>query len=61
MDFYLKQQVKKFEIETHLENCAECRGGNDENARLKFVLKRAVEKEFAPQSLIDSIKSGIRR
>jgi len=29
--------------------------------RLKRFLKRAVEKEFAPQSLIDSIKNGIRR
>ena len=29
--------------------------------RVKRSLKRAVEKEFAPQSLIDAIKNGIRR
>lgn len=28
--------------------------------RLKRVLKRAVERDYAPQSLIDSIRAGIR-
>lgn len=32
-----------------------------DNLRLKRFLKRVVEKELAPQSLIDSIKEGIRR
>ena len=36
-------------------------GGLVDRRRLKGFLKRAVEKEFAPQSLIDSIKNGIRR
>ncbi|HEX8288864.1 MAG TPA: hypothetical protein VF556_12760 [Pyrinomonadaceae bacterium] len=61
INFYLKQQVKKIEIENHFENCAECREVSGEDARLKFLLKRAVEREFAPQSLVDSIRNGIRR
>ena len=39
------------------------RSANVESAddrRLKKAIKIAVEKEFAPQSLIDSIKSRIR-
>jgi hypothetical protein len=32
-----------------------------DNIRLKGFLKRAVEKDFAPESLINSIKIGIRR
>lgn len=31
------------------------------DVRVKRFLKRAVENDFAPQSLIDSIKNGIRR
>lgn len=31
-----------------------------ENLKLKRALKRAVEREFAPQSLIDSIRDRIR-
>ena len=32
-----------------------------DNLRLKGFLKRAVEKDFPPESLINSIKLGIRR
>lgn len=32
-----------------------------DDLRLKRFLKRAVEKDFAPQSLIDSIKTSVRR
>jgi hypothetical protein len=32
-----------------------------DHVKVTRSLKRAVEKEFAPQSLIDSIKNGIRR
>ena len=32
-----------------------------DNLRLKRFLKRAVEKDFAPESLINAIKFGIRR
>jgi hypothetical protein len=32
-----------------------------DEVRLKRAMKKAVEREFAPQSLIDSIKMGIRR
>lgn len=32
-----------------------------DNRRLKGFLKRAVENEFAPESLINSIRLGIRR
>ena len=40
---------------------ADCRRISNENRKLKNLLKRAVEREFAPQHLIDSIKIGIRR
>lgn len=61
MDKYLEKQVKKFEIEQHAEDCRDCQDVSNESRKLKTLLKRAVEKEFAPQSLIDSIKQGIRR
>ena len=32
-----------------------------DNGRLKGFLKRAVEKDFAPETLIKAIKIGIRR
>ena len=35
-------------------------GKNDDEIRLKKVLKRAVERESAPQSLIDAITNRIR-
>ena len=31
-----------------------------DDLRLKRALRRAVERDFAPQSLIDAIKKGIR-
>lgn len=50
IDFYRQKQMENFEFERHLENL-----------RLKNLLKRAVEKEFAPNSLVDAIRSQIRR
>ena len=61
MNEYLAKQVKNFEFEQHLEDCRACRDVSNESRKLKFLLKRAVEKEFAPQSLMDSIRCGIRR
>lgn len=38
----------------------ECLAAVSENLRLKKILKRAVEKDYAPFHLIDSIRSRIR-
>jgi hypothetical protein len=46
---FLKKRAEKFEE------------GDYESRKLKNLLRRAVEKEFAPQSLIDSIGQRIRR
>ena len=61
MDKYLEKQVQSFEIEPHTEDYRERQDVSNENQKLKNLLKGAVEKEFAPQSLIDSIRCGIRR
>ena len=61
MNEYLKKQVKDFEIEPRTEDCRDCQDVSNESRKLKNLLKRAVEKEFAPQSLVDSIRQGIRR
>lgn len=61
MDVYLVRRQESFEVATHLKTCSECRTVWADNLRLKGHLKRAVEKDFAPQSLIDSIKMQIRR
>lgn len=49
-----------FEIEPYsrpqTENLADVR----DNLRLKKLLKRAVERDLAPVSLIESIRAGIR-
>jgi hypothetical protein len=60
-DKYLEKQVKIFEIEPHTEDCRDCQDVSNESRKLKNLLKRAVENEFAPQSLMDSIRQGIRR
>ena len=60
-DKYLEKQIKNFEIEKHTENCRVCQDDSNESRKLKNLLKRAVEQESAPQSLVDSIKRGIRR
>jgi hypothetical protein len=61
LDFHLKEQINKFEIENQLKDCAACQDVSNESLRLKKILKRAVEKDFAPQSLVGLIRSGIRR
>jgi predicted anti-sigma-YlaC factor YlaD len=58
---YLEKQIKNFEIEKHTENCRACRDVSNESRKLTNLLKRAVQRESAPQSLVDSIKRGIRR
>jgi len=50
-----------FEIEPFYRYDGNLPGEMVNDLRLKRFLKRAEEKEFAPQSLIDSIKNGIRR
>jgi hypothetical protein len=60
-DEYLEKQIKNFEIEKHSEYCRACQDESNESRKLKNLLKRAVEQESAPQSLVDSIKRGIRR
>lgn len=51
---FLKKRTAKSEIEQIFIK------RDFENRQLKSVLKRAVEKEFAPQKLIDSIRQEIR-
>jgi hypothetical protein len=50
-----------FEIEPFHRSDGKSFGDLVNDLRLKRFLKKAVEKEFTPQSLIDSIKNGIRR
>ena len=56
----LTRQNWTFEVETLSRTEDKSLGGLADRRRLKRFLKRAVEKEFAPQSLIDSVKDGIR-
>jgi hypothetical protein len=44
----------------YFENPPESLGTVRENMKLKRMLKRAVEREMAPQNLIDSIRDRIR-
>ena len=60
MDVYLNSQLESFEIASHLKKCANCQEIWTNNLHLKKIVKRAVEKINAPQSLIDSIKMQIR-
>ena len=60
MDVYLNSKLESFEIASHLKKCANCNEIWTNNLRLKKIVKRAVEKDFAPQFLIDSIKMQIR-
>ena len=57
----LTNQNLKYRINPRLVQDADCQDFSNESLQLKKMLKRAVEKEFAPQSLIDSIRKGIRR
>ena len=50
-----------FEIEPFYRSDGKSFADLVNDVRVKRFLKRAVEKEFAPQSLIDSIKNGISR
>lgn len=57
----ITNQNLKFHINPKFEPDADCQDFSNESLRLKKMVKRAVEREFAPQSLIDSIRKGIRR
>ncbi len=60
-DLRLENRIKNFAAEPPSEDCRACRDVSNESRKLKSLLKSAMEKEFAPQSLIDSIRRGIRR
>lgn len=60
-DVCVEKQIKNSEIEQHTQDCLICRDVSNESRKLKNLLKRAVGKEFAPQSLMDSIRREIRR
>jgi hypothetical protein len=49
-----------FEIEPYSRPRAETLEDVRDNLRLKKLMKRAVEREVAPLSLIESIRAGIR-
>ena len=49
-----------FEIEPYSRPQTESLADVRDNIRLKKLLKRAVEREVAPLSLIESIRAGIR-
>lgn len=50
-----------FEVEPYFRMRGETLSDLRDNLCVRKALKRAFEKEFAPQSLIDSIRSEIRR
>lgn len=63
MDFYLNQPTRGTafsEVGKHLKNCGACRAEWRNRLTLKNKLKSAVNRDFAPQSLFDSIKRQIR-
>ena len=49
-----------FDIESHSRIPQKTLSDVNADIRLKGILKRAIERDHAPQSLIDSIKNGIR-
>jgi len=49
-----------FEIEPYSKMPLKTFDEVNDDLRLRRVLKRAVMRDYAPQSLIDSIKKGIR-
>lgn len=62
MDFYLNPNTDESfsEIGTHLATCDACRVEWNGRLKLKNKLKSAVNRDFAPQSLYDSIRRQIR-
>lgn len=62
MDFYLDRKASESfsEIEIHLAICNACRNEWNGRLNLKNNLKRAVNRDFVPQGLYDSIKRQIR-
>lgn len=58
---YLTQRINNFELESHRATCGVCREAGRQDLELKKMLRRAVEKDRAPQSLIDTIRQEIRR
>ena len=59
--FFHARRTGMYEVEPFDRNHPQTVSEVNENRRLKGFLKRAVEKEFAPESLIEAIKIGIRR
>lgn len=49
-----------FDVEPYERSQPETLADLRDNLRLRKILKRAVEREVAPLSLIESIRSGIR-
>jgi hypothetical protein len=50
-----------FEVEPYSRTTGESLGDLRDNLRIKKALRQAVWKDFAPQSLIDSTRIGLRR
>lgn len=61
MNKYHKKQKETKAPERYFEICRDGQDTPGESGKMKNLLRRTVEKEFAPQSLIDSIRQGIRR
>lgn len=62
MDFYLNRNADESfpEIGNHIAICGSCRVEWNGRLKLKNKLKNAVNRDFAPQSLFDSIRRQIR-
>ncbi|MEP6847357.1 MAG: hypothetical protein ABI999_00770 [Acidobacteriota bacterium] len=59
--FLHTRQSAMFDVEPYDRHHPQTLAKAGDNRRLKGFLKRAVEKDFAPESLIHAIKIGIRR
>ena len=62
IDFYLSRKADAMfsEIGNHLNICSSCRAEWKRRVKLKNKLKSAVNRDFAPQYLFDSIRKQIR-
>jgi hypothetical protein len=50
-----------FEVEPYSRVSGESLSDLRDNRRIKKALKRAINKEFAPRSLVDAIQNSVRR
>lgn len=53
-------RTRMFDVDPHSRIPAQTLRNVRDDLRLKFALRRAVNRDFAPQSLIDAIKKDIR-